>query len=378
MMFKTSALPLLAAALAAETILKIFTVRVHTNISRYPWARLWYLCRGFDIDGSGYICLPIELCEYLLDTSRQSIYRWLEDGKAVGAFRKYRTKRGLLFIYLGSLTNVCWQLNIRSWGEVAEHPLWEVNEKIRAVTTGIITQSLQQKSRYAANLRLKPENRKVFGAPHPNELLEDERQSSLKSAEGEVPFVLHRSETKVFVSKSFTCFGASQEAIGQEIGIHEQTVRRHHSALGITKRQICQRKSEYAWIHRALEQDSPEFFAFDVNRPTQTTHIGYQSNGETVRFVDGIPMGAKKQTPNEYVVDMPADDFERRFFKCGGQWWLARCNVYREEFSLKTMRAARRKWRQKMNHKLSQCQFQPESAGGVCNLFKRDCSPTGI
>ncbi|MEC4817297.1 MAG: RepA [Scytonema sp. PMC 1069.18] len=348
---------LLVTVSASEIVLKRITVRVHSNVGRYPWARLWYLLRGFDVGGSGLVQLPLEILCDLLNVSVQTIYRWLQDGEAMGAFRKYRVRRGNLEVYLGSLTNVCWHLNLRNWGEVAEVPLLLVNSKIRAVVTGIVTQSKQQKSRYAANSQLKPEYRKAFGAPHPNELLGDIGQSSPKLAVGEVPYVLHMSESRVFVSKSFIHFGVSQVAIGHKLGLNERTVRRHLSELDIESRQICQRKHDYAWIKRALEHESTEFYSWDNDNKGRTTHVGYRLLGNQVHFSDGIPLGAKKQVPNEY--DLPAADFERKLFKCGGQWWLARCNVYREEFSLKTMRAARRRFK----WELSQCHFQKKSTG---------------
>ncbi len=135
----------------AEIILQPFIVRLHSGIGRQPWARLWYLLRGFD-DGSGQIKeIPLVLCQQILDVSQATIYRWLAAGVAVGAFRpsKHRTKKGLLTVYLGGLTKVAWHLNLKDWGVVAECPLWELNANIRALTTGIVTQRLQQRSRYA-------------------------------------------------------------------------------------------------------------------------------------------------------------------------------------------------------------------------------------
>ncbi|MHC5740161.1 MAG: hypothetical protein ACYTXH_36055, partial [Nostoc sp.] len=71
---------------------------------------------------------------------------------------------------------------------------------------------------------------------------------------------------------------------------------------------------------------------------------------------DGIPPGARQQKVNAYQI--PQGELSGRLFKMGGKTWMARCNIYREQFKLTTMRAARRKWRSK----LSQCHFQENRA----------------
>ena len=350
-------LPLALLLVKAGIILQPFIVRLHSGIGRQPWARLWYLLRGLD-DGSGHIKeIPLVLCQRILGVSQATIYRWLAQGAAVGAFHptKHRIKKGLLTVYLGGLTRVAWHLNLKDWGVVAECPLWEVNANIRALTTGIVTQRLQQRSRYAANRKLKPEYRKSYGAPHPNELLGDEGQSSHKLGSGEIPFVLHVSPSRVFVSKSFTHFGTSQNAVSCKLGIHTRTVRRHQRALGMERRQLCQAKYEYAQLNRAVDNEATECWAWSSDGVR--SDIGYQSLGEkAIAFSDGIPPGARQQKVNAYQI--PEGELSGRFFKMKDKTWLARCNIYREQFKLTTMRAARRQWR----HKLSQCQIHENRA----------------
>lgn len=361
-------LPLLLVLVKAEIILQPFIVRLHSGIGRQPWARLWYLLRGFD-GGVGWVKeIPLVVVCQILDVSQATIYRWLQAGEAVGAFRpsKHRIKKGLLTVYLGGLTKVAWNLNLKDWGVVGECPLWEVNANIRALTTGIVTQRLQQRSRYAANRQLKPEYRKSYGAPHPNELLGNLGQSSPEMGAGEIPFILHVGPSRVFASKNFVHFGTSQRAVSCKLGIHTRTVRRHQQALGITKRQLCQAKYEYVQLQHALDNESPECWAWSSDGVRRG--IGYQSLGEgATAFADGIPQGAKKKEPNKYQI--PASELDHRFFKMGGKMWMNRCNIYREVFTLKTMTQARRKWRLK----LSQCHFQENRAVGVGNDCKQ-CS----
>jgi len=322
-------------------ILKAFTVRIHSNIARVPWARLWYLLRGLDFFGSGRVNLPLAMCAHLLGVNQSTIYRWLKDGRKQGAFRHYQVRDGYLKIYLGGLFKVCWHLNLKNWGDVGLCHLWEIKTKLRALVTGISTQALQQRSRYAANSNLTPEYRKFFGAPHQSELVGYGRQSSHKSAAGEMPpFVLHMSERKVFVSKGFIHFGANQPTISREVGVHERTIRRHQQKLGLIMRQICQTKVEYGRIKTAWDMDFNEYQAYNGKEPT---HIGYKRCGSSVVFTDGIQPNSQKPIPNQYQI--PTDSFRRRFFRMRDQWFLARCNVYAEWVELTTMAAQRRKYK---------------------------------
>ncbi|MHC5855247.1 glycosyltransferase, partial [Nostoc sp.] len=101
--------------------------------------------------------------------------------------------------------------------------------------------------------------------------------------------------------------------------------------------------------------------------PTADVQAAMPAAGGAIAFADGIPKGAKKQEPNSYRI--PAGELSGRFFRMGDKVWMNRCNIYREEFTLKTMTAARRKWR----HKLSQCQFQENRAVATGNDCKQ-CS----
>ncbi|MEM7593270.1 MAG: RepA [Cyanobacteria bacterium P01_A01_bin.83] len=287
----------------------------------------------------------------MLDCSEKTIYRWLQDGKRVGAFRKYRVRGGLLHVYLGSLFKVCWFLNLKNWGVVSQCPLSEVNAHIRATTTGIVTQKLQQASRYAANKTLAPNYRKQFGTPHPNELLGSDKQSSLKSAEGEIPYVLHKSEKRLFVSRNFLCFGTSQDAVRQELYINSCTVQRHLNILGLERRQLCQKKREYSPLKLALDNEADEFHAIDPHGSGKYTEISYEDFGDTIQFSDGMTYGQQRQIPNVYQTNSEA--FRRRFFTTGTKYkttWLAKCNIYREQYELTTMRAARRKFKYNLKH----------------------------
>lgn len=343
---------LLSTLIKAKLLTEVFTVRIHSRIARNPWARLWYLCRGIDSEGSGNVTIGLEAAMALLHCSEKTVYRWLQKGKRVGAFRRYRIKNGTLHVYLGSLFKVCWFLNLKHWGVVSECPLSEVNAHIRAITTGIVTQKLQERSRYAATKPLSKNYRKQFGIPHPNELLEVNGQTSLKSAVGKIPFVLHKSSTRLFVSRNFVCYGTNQQSISTELLVHSTTVQRHHKALGLERRQLCQKKGEYAQMKTGLEHDCEEFYSIDPKGSGEPTQVNFKKYDDYIWFTDGTTIGQKKKTPNAYYT--PLESFERRLFTITGKGYrttyLAKCNIYREDFHLTTMRAARRKYRYNLSH----------------------------
>ncbi len=345
-------LQLLSLTIQAKLLTEVFTVRIHSRIARNPWARLWYLYRGIDKNGSGSVTIPIEAATTMLDCSEKTIYRWLQKGKRVGAFRRYHVKNGTLQVYLGSLFKVCWFLNLKHWGVVSQCPLSEVNAHIRAIATGIVTQRLQQASRYAANMTLEPRYRKQFGTPHPNELLGSDKQSSLKMAEGQLPYVLHRSEKRLFVSKNFLCFGTSQATISEELYIKPCTIQRHLNILGLDRRQLCQKKGEYTHIKLALDNEADEFHAL-CSKGTGKYTLSYITTGDVTYFNDGVVCGQKGKEPSVYRTN--SNTFASRFFTTGKKrktTWLAKCNIYYEQYELTTMRAARRKFRYGLQHGL--------------------------
>lgn len=312
--------------------------------------------------GKGVLSIEIDVITSLLGCHEKSVYRWLQSGRKARAFRRYQVRRGILKVWLGSLFKVCYQLNLKNWGAVGYVPVTAIGSSIRPLTTGIAIQRLQQGSRYKANQQLKPDYRREYGAPRPNELLKNQ-ESSLKPAPGQIPCVLHVSSKKIFVSKNFIHYGVSQKSVSWNLGIHPRTVQRHVIALDLDHKQICQKKADYSQLAYGLKHEAPEYWGFQRN---QSTNIGYRTLGDTVEFSDGFPLGRKKATANVY--NIPKVDFINRIFKMGRDWWLARCNVYAETFTLTTMHAARKDYKQQLAQ-LAQCKNPKKpSAGGAPDL----------
>lgn len=348
-------LPLLLAKVTSRIILNALTIRVHTGIAGYTWSRLWYLCRAFDIVGTGYVELDIEAVQSFLNCSQATVYRLLAEGKQNKAFRFYRLRANTLQIGLGSLFKVCNSLGLNSWGAVAKVLLIEILDLsgLRSTATAINTQKFQQQSRYAANSKLKPDYRRNFGAPYPHELLQEviKGSDSHKTEAGKLPpFVLHISKSRIFVSGNFVHFGASQQKIAFEQGRHKRTIRRHQRAAGLRGKQICQKRETYMWVVKAWENEAPEYYhnkaqlkACGTGSDSKFRIIGYTQTDDIVRFTDGTNLGSKSKSPNRF--NIPASEFGNRFFQMGNDFWINRCNIYEELHDLTTMRASKRKYR---------------------------------
>lgn len=321
---------ILARTTIAQIILKPFTVRVHSAIARYRWARLWYLCRALDPTGCGIVDLPTDICQ-LLAIGKSTLYEWLRDGKQAGAFRNYQLRGNRLRIYLGGLIKVCARLGLSTWGVVATVPLLEINQ-LRAIATVATTADLQSKSHFAARRSLSNKHeRQFFTPPTPDQILEQANRSSEKPARGQIPFLLWVGSRVAFVGKAFVPFGASQKAIGLELGISERTVRRHQEQLGIERRQIAQAKHAYQSIAIGLDHE--------VDRWVSEPDIYWQRIGEGVHLHEPNGVSSARREGGHRL-------HRNRFFTRWGKTWLLRCNVYALDTQLNSMRTARRRFKQ--------------------------------
>lgn len=199
------------------------SVRVHGEIARHPWAKLWYLCRAIDTEGKGYVIISLPEFEILMGRSRATFYRWLKDGKEAGAFRSYE-KEGEHFekIYLGSKTEICKRLKITDWDSVTYTPLYKIlkplkknphNEPdLREQVTAFQTQWLEERSKVAARKEARINKDKRL--PHKP----DFRGATVKPSSPILPSKFSRKNLPV---------GASQETIAKSLGISSRSVRRH-------------------------------------------------------------------------------------------------------------------------------------------------------
>ncbi len=315
--------------ISATVLVRALTVRIHAGIvHNRPWTRFWYLCRGLDLPGRGIVELPAEAVCLLTRISRSTLYQWLREGKAAGAFRHYRFKGNTLRVYLGGLHKYCQSMGLQNWGAVAEVALTDILEgmALKSHATALQTQDQQVKSRIAAIRSLNNRERKHTKVAEIEAILEQRKQSSQKPAKGQVPFLLWVGNKRAFVSKGFVPIGASQTSIAALLGISERTVRRHLDNLGIERRQIVQAKVAYRGISKALEWGAPEW--------EEEPNIGYREDKLGFIWLNDMNGKTSSRKPAQVIT-------KERFFEYRGQTWIYRCNLYELEYATTSMRAAR-------------------------------------
>lgn len=320
---------------AARVLLKTWSARIFTAVVSQGrgWVRLWYLLRSLDLDGRGYLEVEAaELC-YLLNCAPRTLYFWLRDGKSAKAFRSYRIHRGKLKVWLGSLFAVCQHQELTNWGAAEVVPLTDILEGWTALkerTTLAVTYDLQEKSRYAARLKLSNQERNFYRLPTATNIILKET-SSQEPGGGHCPFILHVGPAKAFVSKAFVPFGASQKTIAEERNISDRTVRRHLSRQKVESRQIVQAKGAYRLLKAGLEWETPEYEA----EPGIWYRNGY------LREPNGI------STKSSYTAPVTPQNF----FKYRGKVWRYRCSVYALDHCLSSMRASRKRYKKLISRK---------------------------
>jgi hypothetical protein len=307
----------------AREILSRLSVRIHSAVVGMgrAWAKLWYLLRGLDIQGSGFAKIPLSQVCTLLNAKPSTVRQWLREGQKAKAFRRWRERRGILKIAMGSLFKVLQHLGLTAPGASGYEPLHKLFQ-LRALATGLTTQRLQQLSRFAAWRRLPGRYRKTYRLPQPDAFFEPRDFLSDKNATRELKCVMHIGKFRIFTSKGFVPYGVTQKTIASERGYKsDRTIRRHLNALGVQKRQIVQSKGAYKSIMDALAWDSPGI----APEPTiSMTRVGQL----TLLTEPSGRVGMPHSTP------VSSD----RFFEYGARFYIYRCNLYKPTFRLSTMK----------------------------------------
>lgn len=232
------------------------------------------------------------------------------------------------------------RVGIAPWGVTAEIGLHQILDlkSLRAAATAATTQRLQQLSRFAAWRKLPPAARKVYRLPQPEAFfVEGQQQTSSDSARGVIRCCIHISRKRIWASKGFIPFGASQEAIAQERGMSTRTIRRHLNLMEIERRQIVQSKGEYRLAADCLAHDGG----------------GVEASEEVVlRSQDDFYYLTEKGLGGHYSSKVGEVGFTRihsRFFSYGAKpkTWLYRCNLYNPTIKLCSVSARRSEFRKR-------------------------------
>jgi hypothetical protein len=147
-----------------------------------------------------------------------------------------------------------------------------------------------------------------------------------KPAQGASSFSSLGGRQRIFVSKGFVPFGASQKRIAAQLGISDRTLRRHLDHLGIERRQIVQTKpptkaSRRLWIggqmNGRLNQAS-------VIKKTKRVRLWFSDvNGRT-----------SSRQPAQAIT-------QERFFQYRGRTWIFAVTCTSWTMPTSSMRAAR-------------------------------------
>jgi DNA-binding CsgD family transcriptional regulator len=128
------------------------TVRLHGGIlaAGGPYLKLWYALRWLDTKGSGRLTLPAKAIADLCGLSTKTLYRHLREGRAVGAFLRYRLKKGVLTVEMGSRARLTVHLGIEDWGNTASYPIDEFLTNFYTIAATRLTAAVKQKQAYHA------------------------------------------------------------------------------------------------------------------------------------------------------------------------------------------------------------------------------------
>jgi hypothetical protein len=325
-------------------------LRVHSQIlSLFPCSLLWYFCRAHDTNGTGSIELSLGDLT-LLRQSKSTIYRWLAEGKRLGFFRDYSWKNNILSVFMGGLFPTCEGSGLDSWGAAATIPLellLQPNGR-RIIATGINTQDLQHRSRYAAthpttkrdSVHKLPTVDDIFGLQDKSDeiLLKTDRGASLIAS---IPGVEKVTSRQVVTNELFVPFGASQDRISESLNQHPSTSRRHLTQLGIPKRQLVQTKPEYSDVLTYFEGGSNHCFFGNPDN-------GFSGDIGFIR-VDDSHLRLFERNGNTRSRKQGGHSVRsQRFYQASdGRVFIYRCNLYQIDFKLDSMRKLRQKWKKR-------------------------------
>ncbi len=256
-------------------------VRIHGKIARQPSEKLWYFYRAIDEEGSGRVDIPVSVVKNFLNISRTSFYRLHKEGKEAGAFLHYKSiGQGMMRIYLGSKTRVCKKLGVTDWESSTEIELEQLfnnpeeAESLRELITKCQTYWMQKRSIEAAKEEEKIKVRKKRNRRKPCRPYE-----KIRGANGE-PTSQLRAGQKYKFSRHHLPTGASQEGIGESLGICDRTVRRHQE--GIERVQMMY-KVKLTEVKRRRDLFTGEIELFYVH-PTGETVPVFKRHGEYYRY----------------------------------------------------------------------------------------------
>lgn len=169
---------------------------------------LWRLARHVDRPGRGYVVFYFPNLEKTLNTSRATIYRWLQSGRKDGVFRFYRRRGNYLEISYTSSKNIALKMEAADLGPQVVIPVEEI--AIKQKTTLHTAKIFQIRSRAAAIKKLRANG---------------DRHTRLAQPKFRGGTLINKPTSQYFPNQKQ--WGVSQKTLASTLGVSERTVRRH-------------------------------------------------------------------------------------------------------------------------------------------------------
>lgn len=293
------------------------TVRIHSKIVDGGTLRdtkqgayghsavtLWYLLRGLDSKGQGWVKLSLQGLSEQLNKSIPTVKRYLRQGLKIGLFHGVNKHENQVQVFYASQFKVALAFELENWGTVTEVELSDLESihQLKLIATQAETQRLQESSRRNA-IQV---HRK--GVAEPNELVNPSSQCS-RGARGEL---IHRGDRTLFVSEDFIPFGVSQQGVAKSLKRCDRTIRK--------------RLSNSHRLERGL-------FALQRVQLAQTTDSLNNQFGWMLSELERSEIAQSDQ--------IWKTEFSDRVFSCCGLVFKSMCNVYSKDLVLNSMRRAR-------------------------------------
>ena len=213
---------------------------IHAPLCRTTWGKLYYFFRSLDPSGSGQVtCARGELLSFFgIDNS--TLYRWLRDGRAIGAFRHYSRDQEQFLVCLGSKSVITLNLGLPNWGAatvIVRSDLAQPNFLDQVTAQQACW--LQHRSEKAA---LRAAKAKRIKRP--------------KLAKVDLSRATVAQPTLQFFRNRIP-HGTSQRGVGDTLNINERTVRRHLKPVRRVQ-QVHKIPYDQAWAYIQIVNEAGE------------------------------------------------------------------------------------------------------------------------
>lgn len=331
----------------ATVLLSSDFVRIHSAL-RYKfgaWISLWYCLRGIDTDGCGKVVVDFDTLCSLLDRKRSTVYELLRQGKKMGGIRSYTVKKNILTAYYGSLSNLCVEHELRSWGAVSTTTLG-TDKDLKRASIESRTALGQSASRSNLTACLKSNQKKAFNSLSVEKAITAQGGfSSLKTVKGARNLILDVDRKYIYGTKALIVFGCNQDSIADGVGVSTKTVQRFQTNL--EKRQVATTRPEYQRVLIGIQGEYIE--RGDYMDYTDDLRVYRDKRGNYyMREKSYLKLKNSDWVNEEWATaDRISRISEEHFFVRWGRYFCAKNNIYHQDSlpKLESMRYQKRAYK---------------------------------